>query len=227
MGPSHHMFIEGCAIPESRLTCYQTPLGDIPLDIPALTELRQTKAFDVLSVDNDEKEHAIELQLPFLKYSFKSHPFSIVPIVVGRINGRESEFCSLLANLFADPGTLFVVSSDFCHWGNRFRYTYLPSAAEDRESINESIKNLDEEGIREIEAHNGAGFRKHLSITRNTICGRNPIIMLLGLIENSDFSSSLKTKHLRYSQSTSEVKNGNDMCVSYAAIATLQKCGAA
>ena len=30
----------------------------------------------------------------------------------------------LLAKYADDPRTLFIVSSDFCHWGTRFHYTF-------------------------------------------------------------------------------------------------------
>jgi predicted class III extradiol MEMO1 family dioxygenase len=33
----------------------------------------------------------------------------------------EKTFGALLAPYLADPHTLFVISSDFCHWGTRFR----------------------------------------------------------------------------------------------------------
>jgi predicted class III extradiol MEMO1 family dioxygenase len=30
----------------------------------------------------------------------------------------------LLAPYLSDPGTLFIISSDFCHWGSRFNYQW-------------------------------------------------------------------------------------------------------
>ena len=41
----------------------------------------------------------------------------------------EAAFGKLLAPYIADPENAFIISSDFCHWGSRFGYTYyLPSA---------------------------------------------------------------------------------------------------
>ena len=37
---------------------------------------------------------------------------------------REAEYGQLLGKYLDDPGNLFVVSSDFCHWGSRFGYTF-------------------------------------------------------------------------------------------------------
>ena len=42
---------------------------------------------------------------------------AIVPIVVGSISQQvEAEYGTLLAPYLARPDTLFVISSDFCHW---------------------------------------------------------------------------------------------------------------
>lgn len=41
----------------------------------------------------------------------------IVPILVGAIStAKETTYGKLLAPYLADPETVFVVSSDFCHW---------------------------------------------------------------------------------------------------------------
>jgi len=37
---------------------------------------------------------------------------------------REAEYGQILAKYADDPKTLFIVSSDFCHWGTRFNYTF-------------------------------------------------------------------------------------------------------
>jgi Memo-like protein len=36
----------------------------------------------------------------------------------------EAVYGEALASYLDDPGNLFVISSDFCHWGTRFNYTY-------------------------------------------------------------------------------------------------------
>jgi predicted class III extradiol MEMO1 family dioxygenase len=40
-----------------------------------------------------------------------------VPVLIGAISKeKEEHFGRLLAPYFSRPDTLFVVSSDFCHW---------------------------------------------------------------------------------------------------------------
>lgn len=52
-----------------------------------------------------------------LKNSHKDE-FSIVPVLVGALSeSKEQEYGKLLSKYLADPSNLFIISSDFCHWG--------------------------------------------------------------------------------------------------------------
>lgn len=49
----------------------------------------------------------------------KKDQFTIVPVLVGALKeGKEAVYGKLFSTYLADPQNLFVVSSDFCHWGN-------------------------------------------------------------------------------------------------------------
>jgi MEMO1 family protein len=56
--------------------------------------------------------------------------------------GWVCRYGAILAPYLADPQNLVVVSSDFCHWGQRFRYTWRDSA---RGHIHQSIEWLDKQ----------------------------------------------------------------------------------
>ena len=44
--------------------------------------------------------------------------------MVGALSQKaEQAYGRLLAPLLRYPATLVIVSTDFCHWGTRFRYT--------------------------------------------------------------------------------------------------------
>lgn len=73
-------------------------------------------------------------------YSFKDQ-FTIVPVLVGSLSPDwEKTYGEIFASYLADPQNLFVISSDFCHWGQRFRYTYYDKTSGD---IYKSIEKLD------------------------------------------------------------------------------------
>ena len=84
------------------------------------TELRRTGQFDTMSQGVDEDEHSIEMHLPYVAKVMKARKgsFTIVPVLVGGIKAKqEKEFGKIFSPYLADPENLFVISSDFCHWG--------------------------------------------------------------------------------------------------------------
>ena len=67
--------------------------------------------------------------------------FTVVPILVGSLSpDREVKYGRIFAKYLADPSNLFIISSDFCHWGKRFRYQEYDQS---KGPIHESIKALD------------------------------------------------------------------------------------
>lgn len=64
-----------------------------------------------------------------------------MPVLVGSLSpDREAVYGRIFARYLADSQNLFVISSDFCHWGHRFRYTYYDRSWGD---IYQSITKLD------------------------------------------------------------------------------------
>lgn len=106
----------------------------------------------------------------------------------------ESKYGALLAPYLSDPSNLFVVSSDFCHWGSRFSFTYYDKS---QGPIHKSIEALDKQGRGErgvcladvsraptsvlavgmewIAKKDPVEFGRYLKAFGNTICGRHPI----------------------------------------------------
>lgn len=122
--------------------------------------------------------------------------------------------------------------------GTRFSYTHYYSALPTPSSpdpaitslgsrsktglhkIHESIEALDRLGMSEIETGSHDRFADYLKKTRNTICGRHPISVIMAAIEVLERETPLpdgkgKFRFVRYEQS-SKVKEPNDSSVSYA-----------
>lgn len=146
----------------------------------------------------------------------------------------ERKIASLLAPYLADPSTAFVISSDFAHWGQRFRYTYYqPSSgpatsltssswkpAKGERAIHESIKAVDFECMGACESGSHEGWLACLEENGNTVCGRHPIGVIMAAIEQVGKESGSgagpgKFKFVRYERS-SEVTRVSDSSVSYA-----------
>lgn len=91
----------------------------------------------------------------------------------------------MLAPYFAREDTLFIISSDFCHWGEDFDYTpfeNLDKPEDEGTFIWEFIQALDLGGIETISNHEHEAFYRYCEETKNTICGRHPIGVLLATL---------------------------------------------
>jgi len=162
--------------------------------------------------------------LPFIKKVFADEgkpDVKLVPLMVGEIPKKKyKSYAKALLPLFQDERTVFIVSSDFCHWGSNFDYYRLHPGTQDSE-IFMSIEKMDREGMGLIESHNMDGFVAYLKETQNTICGRNPIQLLLAIIEEAG-ASNYETSFLAYKQSE-QLKSKRGSSVSYASSTTIYK----
>ncbi|XP_038079420.1 protein MEMO1-like [Patiria miniata] len=215
LGPSHHVHLPGCAI--TRCKIYETPLYNLIVDTQVCEELCKDGPFDVMKTQTDEEEHSIEMQLPYIAKAMQSKQgqFTIVPILVGSLVGEgEQMYGRLFSKYLADPENLFVISSDFCHWGQRFNYKYI---YEPSYQIHQSIESLDKMGMQYIENLDPVGFRNYLKKHGNTICGRHPIAVLLNAIQTLKTKNgrTMSLKFLNYSQSN-QCKSMRESSVSYA-----------
>eukprot|EP00929_Paragymnodinium_shiwhaense_P107805 TRINITY_DN74165_c0_g1_i1.p1 TRINITY_DN74165_c0_g1~~TRINITY_DN74165_c0_g1_i1.p1 ORF type:complete len:350 (-),score=64.77 TRINITY_DN74165_c0_g1_i1:53-1102(-) len=214
VGPSHHQYIEGCALPREHVTTYRTPMGDLMLDLPILEGLRKTNAFQPLPMAWDEAEHSIEMQLPFLAELLLHSPrrggrppATLVPILVGSVGAKdEAGYGRLLAPYLEGEGNLFVISSDFCHWGAQFGYltkgspTLAETYRDGPHPDNAAIEGLDREGMNLVSSRDPSGFRAYLQRDGNTICGRHPILVLLETLAAA--KSGLGVNFVKYMQSS-------------------------
>ncbi|XP_018326256.1 protein MEMO1 [Agrilus planipennis] len=216
-GPSHFSRFSGCALPEAEK--YETPFYDLTVDLEVIEELKNSKHFESVDLNTDETEHSIEMHLPFIAKIMENHKsqFSIVPVLVGSLSAKqESLYGQIFAKYLLDSNNLFIISSDFCHWGKRFSFTYYDNS---HQEIFQSIEQLDRMGMKIIEEVNPEKFGTYLKKYGNTICGRNPILILLRSIEElikTDNSKIANLKFLNYSQSQ-KCRQMSDSSVSYAA----------
>lgn len=233
MGPSHHVFFRG-SVMLSPYDKYHTPFGDLEVDTETVSELMEldSKLFKKMSHDMDDDEHSFEMHMPFVyKFSDPNSRPKIIPIMISHTDRDfEARIAQHLAPYFKDPTLTFVVSSDFCHWGSRFRYTLFTTSKDYTDlktlsmrhrdlpiPIYKSIELLDTLGMQIISSKNYDSFKDYIDTTGNTICGERPIGVLLKLIESyENYSGQLGTfQWLGYTQS-SQVVEVDDSSVSYA-----------
>ncbi|TIA87807.1 hypothetical protein E3P99_02935 [Wallemia hederae] len=254
LGPSHHVYLTTCAL--SPFHAYDTPLGELRVDSQVNDDLARSKAFTRMSRTVDEDEHSFEMHMPFIKKAAKewvfgsycplsdkqrpSHDIKVVPILVGNLSQeQEEDFGRYLSKYIKDPETLFAISSDFSHWGSRFRYTYYrpsPQAegrrlgktdsvggSEGEALIHESIAGLDHEAwdiLRHALSNPHQTHTKwtdYLRKTGNTICGRHAFGVLLGALHHANLQYKGEVDWTHYSQSSKVTTSPADSSVSYSA----------
>ena len=215
LGPSHHEYFIGCGL--SSFKYFETPFGNVKIDTSTNEKLLNNNNFFTLSESVDLNEHSIEMEMPFIKYIFQERDFNVLPIVVGQNDYENNiKIGKLLYDLYEDEKTLFVVSSDFCHWGRRFGFTYYD---EKFDEIWKSTENLDKIALEIISKMNSKELFDYFKKYRNTICGRNPITIVLSIIEEyqkQNQDKKLSFECAGYSQSE-RVKKVTGSSVSYAA----------
>lgn len=174
LAPSHRSGFPGLSI--AKVDAYQTPLGNVPLDVQAIDELRKS---DLVVSDPSAhvREHSIEIELPFLQRTLKPG-WQLLPILVGQMQNQDYEKAAHLLRPLADEDTLILVSSDFTHFGPRFGY--MPFALDGETP--EKIRALDEGAIEQIIKGDATGLLVYQASTGITICGYRPLALLLHLL---------------------------------------------
>jgi len=154
MGPDHFVGIRNAAVP--AVQAFQTPLGRVPLHPAAADLLKQPDLFAPLA-PADDREHSLEVVLPFLQAYLTS--FQLIPVMVGR--AEVDRLCNALLPL-VEQRTLVVVSSDLSHF-----LPYDEAKAKDRRTI-ETILARD---------------RQALARNAQSACGAQPLAILLTMAE--------------------------------------------
>jgi AmmeMemoRadiSam system protein B len=228
--PSHHVHLEGCAV--SGAQKLETPLGDLMVDDALREELLQLKkgGFTIMEQGVDEREHSGELQYPYIAKAMlgtKNKSIQVLPVMCGNLSTAQEEmYGRLLAPIVARPNVLSVISTDFCHWGDRFQYQPTPSTTTTTSSsleIHQHIRELDHRGMNHIELQEPGAFAKYLKETRNTICGRHAIGVWLNAVHcHKEKAPPLEIEFVKYDQS-SQVRSMRESSVSYASAIARRK----
>lgn len=106
LGPCHRVPVRGLALPGADALA--TPLGEVPVDADAAAGLPHvTERPDV-----HEREHSLEVQLPFLQRAFPDA--AVLPFAVGQ--ATPEQVAEVLEAVAGGDETLIVVSSDLSHY---------------------------------------------------------------------------------------------------------------
>lgn len=243
LGPSHTYYLEGCAV--TTYSHWATPFGNLTVDTDVSRDIQTAGDMDDIPTRNDKDEHSMEMQAPYLykrlEQTFQSpEQFpKIVPILIGdNSRAEEKDIGLILLPYLKDPENAFIVSSDFCHWGWRFSYTvYSPEKDPSKlkklsqydsvpagPPIHETIQFVDELAMNAVKSGSHDAFVDNLKQTKNTVCGRHPIGVMMAALELLGQEAPQEGKHrfkfVNY-QRSSMVESPGDSSVSYCAAYTV------
>ncbi len=203
LGPSHRAaLLDTVSIP--AVSHIETPLGRVRIDQEMVSSLLENPAFQSHPYAH-KNEHSVQIELPFLQQALGD--FRLVPIVCGELNEASTKYIAETLLQHIDAHTLIVISSDFTHYGRSF--DYVPFTVD----IQQNLEKLDMGAFEQFEQKNLPGFVQYLQNTGATVCGRNPMAILLAMLPED-----AKVELLKYDTSGNLTGDWTH-CVSYVSAA--------
>ena len=207
IGPSHHEWLDGASV-NFAVDQYQTPLGRVAVDRATGRQLASADPVFHYEEKAHDREHCLEVQLPFLQRRLPTVP-PIVPIVVSTNDWRKlNRIADVLRPYFNDKN-LFVISSDFSHYPS-----YNDACRVDENTKNALLTGDVERFIKVLEDNAHRGIRN----LATSACGEFAIISLMLLLDKQ-----YDIVHLLYQNSGDADFHGRDRVVGYHAFAVYRK----
>jgi MEMO1 family protein len=179
---------------------WQTPLGDLEIDSEMASALMASNPELEEDAEAHRREHAIEVQLPFLQHSLHGSGTKFVPITIGvsRWDALERLGTSVAETIQRiDRTTLIIASSDMNHYESD-----AITRVKDAKAIEPLLK-LDARGLHEVVR------REKISM-----CGVGPATSMIVAAKRLGAS---QTELVKYATSA-EVSKDFDRVVGYAGI---------
>jgi len=193
IGPSHHIDFKGAAVYTKGN--FKTPLGNVKIN-ERLAEGLLNEAADVrFYPEAFEKEHSIEVQLPFLQAALKD--FTIVPILVGSPTRQTFDHLILRLTEILDEKTLLIASTDLSHY-----HDYL------------TANKMDSKIISAIERLSVMDTERLLRTNEAELCGGFPVLITMAVSRQAGANLGVLFKYAN----SGDVTNDREKVVGYASI---------
>jgi len=200
IGTSHHVQLNGASV--YNLGDFKTPLGVVKVDTELANRLIAENKLFKSAPEAHEKEHCLEVQLPFLQYRLKK-PFAIVPIIIGTQSAPTcKKIAEILAPLFTTEN-LFVISTDFSH------YPSYSDAVKFDNITGKAISTNSPELFVQALLEND---KKDVSGLTTSCCGWSSVLTMLYM---STENPEIKVEHVKYTNSGDSPYGDKEKVVGY------------
>ncbi len=195
IGQNHFSYYDGIAV--SGHEDFETPLGKLPVDRELARKI--ASADPKIRIDDNafEKDHTIEVQLPFIQLSLKDA--KIVPILFGNLSPDNCRILADAISPYVDDSTLVIASTDWAHY---FAY--------------DKVNEMDIAGIDSVLKGDLNGFISLLNQRKTEACAASAVITA-SLIASSKASN--RTFLLKHANSGDATGDKNAQVVGYTALA--------
>lgn len=171
LAPNHRRPLRSASCPIAD--AYATPLGDVALDTAGRDALLRSGVI-ISDPDAHIQEHAEEIQLPFLQLLWDDVP-PVLPLLIPRLSEKERNSLAEALGRWCDGRTLFLVSTDFTHYGADFGY--IPFV----DDIPHRLEVLDMGAVSQITSWDAVGLRRYAAETGITMCGLEAMALVMML----------------------------------------------
>ena len=208
LGPSHHEWLDGASV-NTEFDYYNTPLGNVKVDVDTAQKLIETDSVFSYQPKAHDREHCLEVQLPFLQRRFDDVP-PIVPIIISTNDFRKLQRIAEILKPYLTEDNLFVVSSDFSH------YPSYEDACQVDALTGKAVESGDvERFIAQLEENSRSGMRN----LATSACGELAIATLMLMMQDGGY----EVKHLLYQNSGDIENHDHSRVVGYHAFAILRR----
>ena len=209
IGPGHREAFRGAAV-DGSCEVYSMPFGDVSVDTRTCLELAAADSVFHNRRKPFEKEHCLEVQIPFLQARLKRMP-PIVPVIIGSVDGNDLGRIVRGLKPYFTQENLFVISSDFSHYPS-----YNDACNVDRATGDAILSGSVEEFLNTLLDN----ARQRIPGLATSACGQLPIAALLMMMEGRD---DLEIRHLDYRNSGDSQYGDKDGVVGYNAFTVVYK----
>ena len=210
LGPSHRVGFAGASV-DTGYSYAETPLGKVPIDTELGKELIGKGAFTFRN-DAHDREHCLEVQLPFLQMVYGEVP-PVVPIIIGTQRLDILQRIAEVLKPFFTEDNLFIISSDFSHYPS-----YDDAKASDLFLADAITSGGLEEFLHALSQINKMGF-----VGEDTAaCGACAIAVLLSMMD-AQGRDRFTADHIMYRNSGDSPYGDKDRVVGYNSIVFTRK----
>jgi len=202
IGPSHYSAFKGVSVyTEGK---WKTPLGTVDIDTRIARSLISDERDVRYLPEVFEREHSVEVQIPFLQRVLDD--FRIVPVLIGRPTKESYDYLTqrLTELILKNKKIMIIASTDLSHY-----HDYDTAVKMDRLTI-DAVLRLDTKGLREL-----------LSKGEAEMCGAYPVLYTLRAVKDAGATRGVLFKYAN----SGDVTGQKQSVVGYAAIGLYSDTG--